>query len=151
MFKSADDDLDRLSRIKSQSSGKPSQSNWSNAQIKEEERRNKIESVLLDENNAGGSSESLKHQRQNQSDQREGGLSNILNAIDDSQKSNASNVFRISPNDPVRLQSSKLSKHSSLELRFNALDAQTRQQVMRSNSIETSLHKHNSLSSFRQA
>lgn len=150
MFKSADDDLDRLSRMKSQDSGKPSQSNWSNAQIKEEERKNKIESVLID--NAAGSSDSLEHQHKPQSDKcNEGGLANILNAIEDSNKSNASNVLKNLPNDSMRLPSSKLSKHNSLEPRANELDQYIRQQMMRSNSIETMIQKHNSLSSLHRA
>lgn len=45
VFKSADNDLEKLERLKSQDSGRPkssNRSNWSNAQIKQEQRKNKI-------------------------------------------------------------------------------------------------------------
>ena len=60
IFKSAENDLEILERMKSQDSGRPrssNRSNWSNAQIKQEERKKNIQSVLLKP--AGGSSDSL--------------------------------------------------------------------------------------------
>jgi len=140
VFKSADDDLDRLSRKKSQESGRRSQSNWSSAQIKEEERNNRVETVLLDgKNEALESSDEPKKESEARND---GGLSGILNQIDDSNRSNVSNVFRASPSNPVRLASSKLSKHNSLD--FKPQDTYLAP-LPRSNSIE--MQKHHSLSS----
>lgn len=146
VFKSADQDLERLERLKSQDSGRPrssNRSNWSNAQIKQEERKNKIQSVLLNPN--GGSSDSMKQAAQN--DPRDGGLSNILNQIEDSNKSNCSNAFRSSPN--LLNSGNNLSKHNSLEFRRDPSQSYLRQQVLRSNSIENALQKRHSLGSHR--
>jgi hypothetical protein len=118
--------------MKSQSSGKPTSNfNWSNAQIKEEERNKKIESVILDHKNQSDS-ESPK------GEQDQGGLANILNAIDDSQKSAASNMFKTSPNDMIRLPS-RPSKINSVDY--------VKPLFIKSVSIEDSLQKHHSLSS----